>query len=51
MFDHRILFALLLTGLLALGASLVSPRNQNGSPGLSTPSAVAPIEVEPETRS
>lgn len=51
MLDHRILFALTLAGLLALSASLGHAKDRNAPPDLPVPSKVAPIEVEPETRS
>ena len=44
MFDFRILFALILAGLLMQSGS---PARSSNLPVLS---AVAPIEVEPETR-
>jgi hypothetical protein len=52
MFDDRLLFALILSGLLAFGAFPAGSRGRTGTPTLSTPAAaVAPIEVEPETHS
>jgi hypothetical protein len=53
MFDYRILFVLILGGFLALSASTAVSPDRNGPQTLSAPAAsgVAPIEVEPETRS
>jgi len=50
MLDHRILFALIFAALLALSAAPMRSKDGNGSPDIPVVSAVAPIEVEPETR-